>query len=606
MGFFSRAKGGGVTEVVPAITPSAAVESDGLSVFLEAYSNAIELRSSLNTTWTFLSAVKRVSVERNRALQEVRDMEQDALVGSALEMMADDATQPDELGRSFWPVSTDKELQTMLEQLFEYLDINSRVWSWAYQVARDGELFIRTYEERRKKKSEQAKPIAPRQPNGAPEEPDVPSGVQAAKKKARDIQTLTGNGQGEKPVEPKSIDLSDFIFEEVEDPSGLFALIEYGQDVGYFEVQTMKTPSAQRRDADHDGPRDGVLFAPSEFIHICNEQIFRRQQVNLRVQRNMKPDGRPDEGDDRRLIKIKIGTSFIDKARRAFRILSLLEDILIMSRINRSSVIRLVNVEVGTADRVETLKMLQTVKSRFTSRERLSLAKEKYQIDRSPVPLEDYIYIPTRNQVGEVQVNEVGGSLDVKSIVDIDDFRNKLFAALKIPKQYLSFDDEVPGQAGNTSLTRLDIRYARTIKRLKRLIHRGLERLVNYFLTEVGMAEDIGRWELKSVRISDAEETDKVADIATRSVSVEAIMGVLNNERIQAQVDPRKLVTFLFAEILGVDADKFLMSEAEAAKQATSLQSPEGGEGVPGGTGDEYDLSMFDGDLGQSVGSASA
>ena len=46
---------------------------------------------------------------------------------------------------------------------------------------------------------------------------------------------------------------------------------------------------------------------------------------------------------------------------------------------------------------------------------------------------EEDIVIPVNNEKGNVQVQEIGGDVDIQHIADVDYTNNKLFAALKIP-----------------------------------------------------------------------------------------------------------------------------------------------------------------------------
>ena len=50
---------------------------------------------------------------------------------------------------------------------------------------------------------------------------------------------------------------------------------------------------------------------------------------------------------------------------------------------------------------------------------------------------------------------------------DVEYLRDKLFAALKIPKAFLGYDENTEGKA---TLAAQDIRFARTIDRIQRII----------------------------------------------------------------------------------------------------------------------------------------
>lgn len=65
--------------------------------------------------------------------------------------------------------------------------------------------------------------------------------------------------------------------------------------------------------------------------------------------------------------------------------------------------------------------------------------------------------------------------------VDLDYFKDKLFAGLRIPKAYFGFGEDTSGMM-NQSLTQMDIRYCRTIVRLQNILSVGLKDLCNLYL----------------------------------------------------------------------------------------------------------------------------
>ena len=54
---------------------------------------------------------------------------------------------------------------------------------------------------------------------------------------------------------------------------------------------------------------------------------------------------------------------------------------------------------------------------------------------------------------------------------DVEYLRDKLFAALKIPKAFLGYDEHIDGKA---TLAAEDIRFARTIERIQRIVYLNL------------------------------------------------------------------------------------------------------------------------------------
>jgi hypothetical protein len=79
--------------------------------------------------------------------------------------------------------------------------------------------------------------------------------------------------------------------------------------------------------------------------------------------------------------------------------------------------------------------------------------------------LEDF-YIPMRGNDASTKIDTAPG-LNYDGIQDVEYLRDKLFAALKVPKAFMGYDKDLQGKA---TLAAEDIRFARTIDRIQRII----------------------------------------------------------------------------------------------------------------------------------------
>ena len=142
----------------------------------------------------------------------------------------------------------------------------------------------------------------------------------------------------------------------------------------------------------------------------------------------------------------------------------------------RSTLYRIFSVEVGNKGDLATKKILQDLKNKIKMDETINVKEKIYNADLRQIPLGDSIFIPTRNGIGNIDIKVVGGDINLKDAIDLDYFKDKLFASLGIPKAFLGFSEDSGGLI-NTSLTRMDIRYARTIKGLQSILAEGLKDL---------------------------------------------------------------------------------------------------------------------------------
>ena len=144
----------------------------------------------------------------------------------------------------------------------------------------------------------------------------------------------------------------------------------------------------------------------------------------------------------------------------------LLENTLLLNRLTKSSIVRIIGVEVGDMPKENIGKHLMGIKQLVEQKSAINegTSMEEYT---NPGPMENNIYVPTYNGIGSISTQQVGGDVDVKGLADIDYFQNKLFGALRTPKQFLGVTDDNTGFNGGTSLSIISSRYAKMVKRIQ-------------------------------------------------------------------------------------------------------------------------------------------
>src|SRR5574344_1945364 len=130
---------------------------------------------------------------------------------------------------------------------------------------------------------------------------------------------------------------------------------------------------------------------------------------------------------------------------------------------------------------------------------------------RRPKPQRDMmedVYIPVRGGDAATRVDTTPG-LTYDGITDIRYYQEKLFAALRIPKAYLGFEKDL---AGKSTLSAEDIRFARTIERIQRIVEAELTKIAIVHLYTLGFTgESLTNFELKLSTPSIIFEQEKIA-----------------------------------------------------------------------------------------------
>ena len=136
--------------------------------------------------------------------------------------------------------------------------------------------------------------------------------------------------------------------------------------------------------------------------------------------------------------------------------------------------------------------------------------------------------MPTRNGVGAISTQQIGGDVDVKSLADLDYFKNRFFGSMRVPKQYFGETDDSTGFNGGTSLSIISSRYAKMVKRIQNTILQALTDAINLMLLDKGLDNYVNRFELHMLPPTTQEEIDRRENLSSKIGIVESIMNNLS------------------------------------------------------------------------------
>lgn len=425
-----------------------------------------------NSTITQLLGTMFTDMGLNEIFQENEEMARDSLVGSAMEIISDDACQKDEKYNAVVYVeSADTDLKKFLEDfLRDNIDIENRIWTWTFEVVKHGDFKLRRRE------------------------------------------YFAGNDRK----------LKNVYYEDVLNPYSVSRIEYMGNVLGYEDADSSFNTSIIHGNAGvaSSTSMSAKFESSDKFVHFMNSKLSKRIRADIRVKN-------PETEDTEVVTCFKVvGTSIVDNARHIFRVMSMLDNMLILSRIARSTQYNLVKIEVGNASPVKTQQMLSDTRRRLEGATKLK-KNQGMRTDPSPIPVNSNVYLPTRDGKGDVTIESVGDMVDVGSIVDIDYFRDKLFAALKIPKQYMGFDESM-GALGNNSLVKMDIRYARSVQRVQNIMINGITNLCNNYLKFRGKNSDIGKFKIRMRPLSTSETSNRIEEFSTAMQTFDSASSMLD------------------------------------------------------------------------------
>jgi len=202
------------------------------------------------------------------------------------------------------------------------------------------------------------------------------------------------------------------------------------------------------------------------------------------------------------------GSSIIEPARRIWRQLILIEDAMLTYRITRAPERRVFYVDVGNLEPEAIPNYIE--QQRQALRMNPVIDKSTGRVDMRYASLsldEDYI-LPVRGTESGTKIDTLAGGQNVAAVEDVQYIQKKLFAALRIPRAYLGYEE---GLASKSSLSQEDIRFSRTIQMIQRIVISELNKLAIIHLAAHGFdGEDLLKFSLRLSNPSTVAQQQKL------------------------------------------------------------------------------------------------
>jgi len=201
------------------------------------------------------------------------------------------------------------------------------------------------------------------------------------------------------------------------------------------------------------------------------------------------------------------GKSMIENGRRLWKQLSLMEDAMLIHRIMRAPEKRVFKIDIGNIPPTEVDNYMQRIINKMKKVPFIDKNTGDYNLKYNMQNLTEDFYLPVRGGDSGTSIDNLPG-LEAASIDDIDYLKNKMFAALKIPRTYLGYEENINGKA---TLAAEDVRFARTIERIQRTIVSELSKIAIVHLYSQGITDsEMTNFSLSLVNPSTIYEQEKV------------------------------------------------------------------------------------------------
>ena len=160
------------------------------------------------------------------------------------------------------------------------------------------------------------------------------------------------------------------------------------------------------------------------------------------------------------------GRSYLEPARKIWKQMTLMEDAMLIHRIVRAPEKRTFYVNVGNIPPNEVETYMQRMVNKMKKTPYVDPQTGDYNLKFNMQNILEDFYIPVRGGDTSTRIETTKG-LDYAAIEDVTYLRDKLFAALKVPKAFLGYEADLEGKA---TLAAEDIRFARTVERIQRIL----------------------------------------------------------------------------------------------------------------------------------------
>jgi len=358
-------------------------------------------------------------------------MDTDAIVASALDIIADECTLKNDMGEVLQIKSSDEDIQKILYNLFyDVLNVEFNLWAWTRQMCKYGDFFLKL---------------------------------------------------------------------EISEKFGVYNVIPYS--AYHIERKENFDPEAPSRVVFTYNP-EGVMGGSSSGYYTSPNQNAASNTIEFDNY----------EIAHFRLISdvnyLPYGRSYIEPGRKLFKQYSLMEDAMLIHRIVRAPEKRIFYVNVGSIPPNEVENFMQKTISTMKRTPLIDQKTGEYNLKYNQQNIMEDFYIPVRGNDQSTKIDTTKG-LDYAAIEDVEYLREKLFAALKVPKAFMGYDENLSGKA---TLAAEDIRFGRTIDRLQRILLSELYKIALVHLYAQGYRdEQMTNFELGLTTPSIIYDQEKIA-----------------------------------------------------------------------------------------------
>jgi len=552
------------------------------------YDSIVESGEAAAVDIAKINAFTQITQNRETLYDTLDTMAQDSTVSAVLETYAEDATSTNDEGKIVWAEASDPKILKYISFLLDSLNVDKYVYQWIYSLCKYGDVYLKLF-----RQSDFEDSLLKEEDRSVLNE------------KFEQVQNYPYNVMADKSTPEEALNedvvlkyyksddkLVNYI-EMIPNPAEMFELTKFGKSYAY--IRTHSLPKMTQENGNmltnyylyRFRRNDVSIFNAVSFVHASLQDDTPRFPEQVQIFNTYDADSA-----DSYVYSVRRGKSVLYDSYKIWRENMLLENALLLNRITKSALLRIIEVEVADMPKDKVRERLQRIKS---------LVEQKASIDTgnmmseyvNPGAMENTIYVPTKGGVGAINTQQVGGDVNIRDIADIDYFKNKLFAAWKIPKQFFGETDDSTGFNGGTSLSIISSRYAKTVRRVQTTMIQALTDAINILLIDRGLDSYVNQFSLQMQAPITQEELDKRDSLSSEIALAGDVISMLDG--IEDPVLKLKIVKSLLSHIISnQEVVELVQEQIDALEQAAEEEAH---DDLSEEGGDDFDFDLG-GDLG--------
>ena len=301
------------------------------------------------------------------------------------------------------------------------------------------------------------------------------------------------------------------------------------------------------------------------------------------------------------------GMSVLHGARRAWKMLSMMEDMMLVYRLERSIERRVFKIFVGNLDPQDVPAYVQQIANNFKRTPIVDPLTGQIDLRKNFMDVSSDYFIPVRTENAPTPIESLPAAQNITAMDDIQYMENKVLSALRIPKSFLNFQ-EPQGKGQNLSI--MDIRFSRMVNKIQQALLMELNKIAIIHLYLLGFTDDLTNFtlsmnnpstQIESMELENLQKKIQIAQTAladpgngipilsmhrtlreVMKMSDKEIADNINEIRLEKALAAELEKTSQIIKRTGIfDPVDNIYGEADAEYS----EAPEGGEGGPEGFG---------------------